>query len=196
MKKYKAYILLMLAFIIFLPLLLYSILCIFPKTTWHGFGVDSNGRIYTGQAGKITVHLNQKTIDTIPIPDYRTYFFTVQEDDTVLIADATEVDIYDLSGNLLDSYKYPGPSKYNELQWTKTIHTSSGDTYRLRSFLGFHTIMKNSETIVYRTSTSDYLLFLLAILSFLVILGTVATMLVYSSSTAQKTNNYLSKKQK
>ena len=194
MKKYKAYILLILSFIIFLPLLLYSILCIFPKTTWHGFGVDSNGRIYTGQAGKITVHLNQKTIDTIPIPDYRTYYFTVQEEDTVLIADATEVDIYDLSGNLLDSYKDPGPSKYNELQWTKTIHTSSGDTYRLRSFLGFHTIMKNGETIVYRTSTSDYLLFLLAIFSFMAAMGTCLIMLAYTKTFGKKPENYSTKK--
>ena len=194
MKKHKTYILFVLAFTILPPFLLYSILCIFPKMTWHGFGVDSNGRIYTGQTGKITVHMNQQPVDTISIPKYRTYYFTVQEEDTVLIADATEVDIYDLSGNLLDSYKDPGPSKYNELQWTKTIHTSSGDTYRLRSFLGFHTVIKNSETIVYRTSTSDYLLFLLAIFSFIAVMGTCLIMLAYTNTFGKKPENYSTKK--
>ena len=138
---------------------------------WHGFGVDSGGQVYTGQPGKLLVHADRELVNEITIPKYRTYFFTILDNDTILIADASDIDIYDLSGNLLESYPDPGPDKYNELQRTRTLQHSSGDVYKARNFFAVHIITKNGETVVYRTPVIDILLYLLAMLSFVVILG-------------------------
>ena len=178
-----------------LPFFLYSIICIFPMMQWHGFGVDTRGQVYTGQVGKIQVYANRELVNEIPIPKYKTYYFTVQENDTILIADASDVDVYDLSGILLDTYSDPGPDKYNELQWMRTVHNSSGDIYKQKWFFGIRTITKNNETIVYRTPTSNYLLYILSIISFITILITAIVMYVYINTSFQKSNKmYLKKK--
>ena len=177
MKKYELFVYIV-CLCILLPLLLYSLIVIAPNNQWHGFGVDSNGYVYIGKKDKIVQYHDNNQIGCIPIPSYRTYSFTLQHNDTILIADSSKVNIFDLSGNHLYSYQDPGPSKYSELQWLRKINTVSGDTYRLRSILGFHTITKNGDVIVYHTSMNDYALSLLAILSFVIILGTTAVMLV------------------
>ena len=194
MKKHGAIIVFMLSIIIVLPFLLYSLICIFPNMTWHGFGVDSKGRIYTGQSGKIILHMNQEPVAEIVIPKYRTYYFTVQTDDTILIADASNVNIYDISGNLLDRYPDPGPSKFNELQWLRTVHTPSGDTYKSRNIFGYHSIIKNNETTVYCTSSDDYLLSLLAILALVFLFATIIIMLVYTNVSRKNTRCFYQKR--
>ena len=185
MKK-SALIMLAIAVLICLPFFIYSVICILPNMEWRGFGVDSSGHIYIGKAGKILVQVDREVVNEITIPKYRTYFFTVLNNDTILIADASDIDIYDLSGNLLDSYPDPGPEKYNQLQWTRTIHHPSGDIYRVRNFFGIRTITKNSETVVYRTPIVDFLLCMLAMLSFVVILVSTFVINIQINAAFQK----------
>ena len=185
MKK-SALIMLAIAVLICLPFFIYSVICILPNMEWRGFGVDSGGQVYTGQSGKLLVHADRELVNEITIPKYRTYFFTVLNNDTILIADASDIDIYDLSGKLLDSYPDPGPDKYNQLQWTRTIHHPSGDIYRVRNFFGIRTITKNSETVVYRTPIIDFLLCMLAMLSFVAILVSTFVINIQINAAFQK----------
>lgn len=153
------------------PLLIYSIISIFPNTEWHGFGVDSSGRVYIGKQSEILVYSDRECVQEIKIPKYKAYYFTVRDNDTILIASALEVDTYDLTGNLLDTIPDPGLDKYYELKGVLTIQHPSGDAYKVRNVFGFRTITKNSETIVYQTPIGDVLLTVLAILSFITVIA-------------------------
>ena len=153
------------------PLLIYSIISIFPNTEWHGFGVDSSGQVYVGKHGEILVYSDRECVQEIKIPKYKAYYFTVRDNDTILIAYTSNVDIYDLEGNLLDTVSDSGLDKYHELQGMRTIQHLSGDVYKVRNVFGVRTITKNSATIVYQTPIGDVLLTVLAILSFITVIA-------------------------
>ena len=173
----KNYILYLIAALIFFPYLIYSIIVVFPNNQWHGFGVDSSQIVYIGKPDRIDRFENCVACDPIPLPHYRTYYFTVQENDTILVSNATRIDLYSLSGTQIDTFPDKNSSTYNELQWTKKFQAPDGDTYRVKSLLGFRIILRNNKEIVYQTPMGEYMLYILGIFSILIIALSVVFML-------------------
>ena len=176
-KEYILYLFLFASIVIF-PFLLYSMIVIMPNSAWHGFGVDASQRVYVGKYDKILCYENCEIVSSFSIPKYKTYYFTVHEDDTILVCNSTDIDLYSLTGDLIGTYEKNGSSKYHELQWKKVVEAPNGDIYSVKNTLGFRTILKNGEEVVYRTPIHEYFLFLLTIVSLFLVIGLAILMCV------------------
>lgn len=168
-KEYILYLFLFTCIFLF-PFLLYSIIVVMPNSTWHGFGVDSSERIYVGKYDEIICYKDGEILSSFSIPKYKNYYFTVQDDDTICVCNTTDIDIYNLSGDLIDTHE-ENTSMYTTLQWKKSTQTPNGDTYRVKNILGFRTILKNEQKIVYQTPIHEFVLFLLTIISVIAVIG-------------------------
>ena len=73
---------------------------------WYGFGVDSEGNIYIGQKSEICVYEESVCIRTIDIPQYRSYYFTIDHDE-ILLASPSHVYTFDLNGQMLSKESDP-----------------------------------------------------------------------------------------
>lgn len=68
--------------------------------TYHGFAVDSNGKLYVGYGQKINVYEGGTKIYTIKNRTSRSYHFTILENDTILLTSGgTNVCIMNLQGD-------------------------------------------------------------------------------------------------
>lgn len=85
-----------------LPIIFWPVASGLVCIAWHGFGVDSNGYVYVGTESAIQVFDKKACIKTINIPQYRSYSFTVRNDQ-ILLADASEIVTLSLDGNELSS---------------------------------------------------------------------------------------------
>lgn len=155
MKKYRF----KTRFRILIPILLVvvaicSVMCHDHKSEIICFAVDSLDRLYIGFDDVITVHEGEERIRSIDTSAFRSYYFTIQEDDTILLADSTKGYTMDLDGNVLDSWDDLSAEVYNNLKVNRKAFTSSnGDTYELRWASLWPRIVRNGETVVYQTDS-------------------------------------------
>lgn len=144
------------ALIVLCPILIVLWLHLCISDRWYGFGIDSNGKLYVGEEKQIAIYSNGQLEKLIPIPQNRSYFFTVQGDDTILLATATYAFVLDLNGNLLNSEPDPNGSLYFDLQSIQEVKASNGNRYYHRKLLGRRIIERNDGEIIYKTPLSDY----------------------------------------
>ena len=123
---------------------------------WNGFGVDSEGNIYIGQKSKICVYEESVCIRTIDIPQYRSYYFTIDHDE-ILMASPTHVYTFDLNGQMLSKESDPSGSAYSDLQWTRNVQTATGAQYRRTHRFFRDAVITEDGTVVYQMPTGDYL---------------------------------------
>ncbi len=110
----------------------------------HGFGVDTEERVYLGTAnGKILVWKDQQQIGTLHAPTSRGYQITVK-DDEILCAIGNADYRMDLDGNILEKSDDPTSSLYASLQFQRSCTTADGTTYRLRHFWGRTSVVRDS----------------------------------------------------
>ena len=132
-----------------------------------GFAVDKNDRIYVGEETEICVYENNVLIRTINPQTSRAYAFTIA-DDRILLSTASTFYTMDLDGNILDTQEDPGAHMYNQLQYNKRKYIShSGDTYKLKSQMGWTRIVKNDTQTVYQISPLSFVVKILLALSVL-----------------------------
>jgi len=124
-----------LAIIIFSGLLFYIVRGA-ADSQWYGFGVDSIGRVYIGKPMQIDVYQDGVFLSSIEIPKSRTYYFTVQEDDTILLSTSVDAYIFDFSGRELSCKPDKRCSIYNRLQWLREVETGNGEHFYFRESFG------------------------------------------------------------
>ena len=151
---------------VFLTMICYLI---FLSSNWHGFGVDSSGRLYLGNKEYISILENSQEIQKIPLPLYRTYYFTVQADDTIIVATESCVYIIDSCGNVLSSRYEEGDTTYSQLQHQKLVLGADGEQYLLQKYLGRKIIKDKSGTVIYKEPLNEYVGNLVFSLPFLLI---------------------------
>lgn len=122
-----------------------------PQTEWYGFGVDSDGQVYIGRPTQIEVYQDGEYVSSIEIPKNRIYYFTVQEDDTILLSTSLNAYILDLSGRELSCKPDDMCSVFNKLQWQKEVKTRSGEIFRYQDSLGCKTIENENGEIIFQS---------------------------------------------
>ena len=152
-----------LLFFICIPLHIFGVVSV----SFHGFGVDSSGRMYIGEDGKIVVFENGQAVDTIDKYTDRGYVFTITEEDTLLLSTASFVYEMDISGSdIIEKYADEGTKTYNALNRNKyEFITKDGQHYSAKNILGFLTIYKG-ETLVYHMPLFAYFVMILTVISF------------------------------
>ena len=95
-----------------------------------GFAVDSTGRLYVGENGQITVFHEGKAVSSIS-PRDSSYAFTIDSEDTIMLATPSRVYLMDTSGNILEETEDPSASMYSKLHWSgRTFSAANGDRYK------------------------------------------------------------------
>ena len=131
---------------------------------YHGFGVASSGTLFLGIGHKIDVYENGKLVYTIREGTSRGYCFTIQEDDTILLASGNDVYIFDLQGETTIAQWRDSTIK-DTLSESKYFHkTPEGDVYRASYPMGRLTIYRNDSPI-YRLPLFDYVIMILLCIS-------------------------------
>ena len=123
-----------------------------------GFAADSKGRLYIGENARIAIYLDGQLVDSIE-PRSRTYTFTVDTDDHILVAYPSSFDLMDAQGNVLSSTEDAHSTMYSQLQSTsRTFSSINGDRYKKVGALGWTRIVKNDSEVVYRISAFSFIM--------------------------------------
>lgn len=122
----------------------------------HGFGVDSNGRLYVGMESSINVYEDGILVKKISTEQYRAYNITITKGDVLVIADAGELLLCDENGVVKYSKGDPGCDEYERLEKETLFHAADGHTYELGSPLGRTEIVRDDGTVVYQMTLFDY----------------------------------------
>ena len=134
----------------------------FTSTSFHGFGLDSQGKLYVGLGRSIAVYENGVKIDEIRrIETSRGYTFTVWPDDTLMLASGNRVCILDLQGN-------ERLRPWTEDPWTAN-RVADGkwrfqEEYVAKRPFG-RVVIYHGDQIIYKMPLLDYLVMMLLILS-------------------------------
>lgn len=144
---------LFLGIVIFCLLLVQTFISL-PNNEWHGFGVDSQNKVYIGKQNEIIVYIKGKKTTSIPIPPFRTYYFTVSKDDTILLSTSLKIFIFDSEGNQLSCEPDVGNSMYDKLRRQKSTEVN-GETFYLKSdVLGKYSVIDEQGTVLFSESES------------------------------------------
>ena len=135
-----------------------------------GFAVDHFDRLYIGTTNEIRVYEESRIVKNISPHTSRTYVFTIQEGENILLSTSTKVYVMDLDGNVLETKEDPGADIYNQLSYQKGRFISDkGDIYRMSSVFGWTRITKNSTEIVYQIDVLSFCVKLLLAICAIVI---------------------------
>ena len=136
--------------------------CISPS----GFAIDSSGNLYLGKDSKIEVYEDSILIRTIPAR-YRSYAFTIQKDDTILIGTSSVAYVLNLSGDELSKREEMGTETFNKLQRNKKhFQSANGDRYTMQSPFGRTMIVRDGDEVVYKMPVWEYAVKLMLFFSF------------------------------
>lgn len=129
----------------------------------HSFAVDSTGKLYIGKDSKIEVYWDRSLLFTI-LNAPRGFFFTIKDDDTILLSDGSTVYIMDLFGNILSQSEDHNGETQTKLVNKKTFISRNGEKYLKRSNWGRVEIVHvvgNREIIIYKMPLLDYIMLIL-----------------------------------
>ena len=124
----------------------------------HGFGVDSNDRLYIGKERVIEVYDNAGSSKTIPV-DHLNYRFAVENGNEIVISSGNRIYRLDLDGNEISESE----TKDNDMQPfnASMIKSDNGDIYRKTEWFGYTRITRNDNEVVWSMPLLDYIIFLL-----------------------------------
>lgn len=116
--------------------------------TYNGFGIDSLGKLYVGRGHHIEVWENGTQVNSIRKGTSRGYAFTIQENDTILLASGNSVMIMDLEGrSTLKQWEESHKETYNELSNRRSFTSVAGMRYYVDRIHGRLTILQDETTI-------------------------------------------------
>lgn len=143
-----------------------------------GFAVDNVDRLYIGKQREIQVFENGKLLDSIRIPATRTYVFTIQDGNKLLLSTSTKIYVMDLDGNILETKEDLAADTYNQISYRKRMFVSDkGDVYKLTNSLGRTKIIKNKTDLVYQIDVCSSVVKVLIVICFVAMFGFVIWML-------------------
>ena len=132
-----------------------------------GFAVDGADRLYIGTQKEIQILEDGKLINSISVPTSRTYVFTIQNGNELILSTSTEVYIMDLDGNILETREDLGADTYNQISYRKRRFVSeNGDLYTLSGILGRTKIVRNKQDIVYQIDGFSFFIKILFVICF------------------------------
>ena len=137
------------------------------STSYNNFAIDSYDRIYIGKRNAIEVYEDGELVKTINPFSSRTYAFTIQNNDTLLLSTSTVEYVLDLDGNIISSREDNGTNTYNKIKNNKEFITENGKSYKLENHLGRYSIICN-DIVVYQMPDFDYAVKMLYNSSYLV----------------------------
>lgn len=127
-----------------------------------GFAVDNLERIYIGGTNEIMVFHNGKQVGTINPNTSRTYAFTINNDNHILLSTSTKLFVMDLDGNILSEDEDIAANVYNQIKYRSGKYISSnGNIYEMKDYFGWTCITKNQVETVYRISFLSFIVKLL-----------------------------------
>lgn len=145
--------------ILLLPVVLMMVTGEITLFDLHGFGVDTEERVYLGTSnGEILVWKDQQQIGALKAPTSRGYQITVEDDEILCATGSTDYRM-NLDGNILEKSDDPTSSLYSSLQFQHSCTTAAGTTYRLRRLWGRTSIVRDSAEdaiIVYQMSAGVF----------------------------------------
>lgn len=122
-----------------------------------GFGADSNGNVYIGRFHQIEVYRNKQCVNIINLPEFRSWFFTVSSDDTILVSNYENQYIYDLTGKLLMESPDNRGKIFHYLKDLRECTNAQSQTYTMTRFMGWVSIADSQGEIVYTSPFLDIL---------------------------------------
>ena len=135
---------------------LFLIISGFVSFSLQGFGVDSLGRLYIGEASAITRYDNGLREDIVHTNKHRFYAFSITEQDVLIVAGDGVVSYYDLNGDLLDQRPDLNNETYEGLKGITSFSATNGHTYEIKNFAGRYQIVCDNRDIVYQMPLFDY----------------------------------------
>lgn len=137
-----------------------------------GFAIDSSGKLYVGMPQKICIYDAETLVGSISPYTSRSYAFTINEDDNIILSTSTKVYLMNLDGTILDTWDDPGADTFNQIRYRKAEYISAnGDVYKLSSVFGWISITKNGVDVVWHIDLFSYIVILLLGISATAILG-------------------------
>lgn len=188
-SKYKVIILILIVFLF--PTMLLSFMLISSgkvSTSWNNFAIDSNERLYIGKRNSIEVYEDGKLVKTINPLSSRTYAFTIQNDDTLLLSTSTVEYVLDLDGNIISSKEDNGTNTYNKIKNNREFITENGKSYKLENHLGRYSLVCDG-VVVYQMPDFDYVVKLLYNLSYFAFCACVIVIIWKSKKDKTKEKN-------
>lgn len=146
----------LIALIVAVVLLAMSLLLIegYADLQYHGFGIDSEGRIYEGRNYHIYVYDHDECIQVFDVPQYRTWVFEVSND-KIIIASG-EVLTLSLNGEILSKQKDAEFQEYTRIKNNRTIVGRDSNIYSIKyAELWLHVFDAN-HTPIYRGPFVDF----------------------------------------
>lgn len=143
-----------------------------------GFAVDNVDKLYIGKHKEIQIFEDGKLINSIRVPTSRTYVFTIQEGNKLLLSTSTKIYVMDLDGNILETKEDLGADTYNQISYRKrTFISDSGDTYKLSNLFGQTRVIKNNTDLVYQIDGCSFVVKVLVVICFVAMFGLAIWML-------------------
>lgn len=143
---------------------------------YNGFAIDSSGILYLGKNAKIEKYFNGEIVGNIDPQTSRGYAFTIQNDDTMLVSDASIVYKLELNGNIVDSWKDIGTQTFNEMhKKEKSFVTNSGKIFLMKSKMGRVSIVSEDGNCIYKMPMLDYIV---KVLLFFIMLSLLIVILI------------------
>lgn len=133
------------------------ILNFFGSFSFHGFGVDSSGKLYVGRMQQIEVYQSGEHIDTLTIPPQRGWTISVAEDDTIVVADGTYVHTLSLDGAVISQENDIQSKITNQQEGIRQIEGNDGNHYELIGKM-FWPMVKKNGVIIYTAPFVDMLI--------------------------------------
>ena len=129
---------------------------------WYGYGVDSSGRVYVGFSSYIGVFQENVLVGKVEIPTYRTYAFTTQDGELIILSNTQQVFTMDLSGRVLDASEDTQCNTYESLRLINNV--TNGDKHYIRNDHLLRTrIIDEHGAIYYQMPLLDYVIKLILI---------------------------------
>ena len=148
--QYKARFILLIVSMLMLLITFFLELTGIIYTNWNGCGVDSAGQVYIGGKNKILVFQEGEQVNTIYLPNFRSYMFTLTNDQIVLSSGAMKY-TFDLQGNELASEDDYGGRYYAQLTEMSRFTGGDGKRYSVTESAGIYKVRRSGATIVYST---------------------------------------------
>lgn len=143
--------------------ILLTILCCIPwllttleviDTGYHGFGVDSQGKVYLGKHSCIRIYQNEALLDTIQLPDYRYYWMTI-ENDHIVIAGDSNVEKYTLQWELVSKESVYSTDTYHTMRDNHASVAVNNTNYTIQRRWFQQTIVDENGVIHYATPKQE-----------------------------------------
>ena len=127
---------------------------------YRGFAVDDNRQLYVGKTSKIDVYENNEFVKTFKKVGAAIFSFTIN-DERLYLAAFAEVQVMDLSGNLIERIDDSAePSEFYRLRKERKEFVTDEAKYVATEIFGYYKITKYSidgeKEVVYRMPTFDY----------------------------------------